>query len=157
MIVLLQRVSRASVRINNDVVGSIGNGLAVLVGIANGDTERDVDYLAEKTLNLRIFEDNDGKFNLSILETKGELLIISQFTLLADAVKGRRPGFARAAPPDIAETLIKRYITEIRASGLVVASGRFQHPMMVEIHNDGPVTIILDSRDKYPEVRTINR
>ena len=121
-----------------------------LVGIAAGDSEKDVTYLAEKSVNLRIFEDADGKFNLSVLDIKGEVLVVSQFTLLADTVKGRRPSFVDAAPPEIAEPLIERYITEIKATGLKVAGGRFRSHMLVEIHNDGPVTIMLDSRDKYP-------
>jgi len=145
---LLQRVSRASVSIESDIVGEIGRGLVVLVGIANGDTEKDIDYLVQKIVNLRIFEGSDSKFNLSALDVKGELLIVSQFTLLADARKGRRPSFIDAAPAAQAEALFEKFVTAAHASGLKVATGRFQQHMMVDIQNDGPVTILLDSREK---------
>jgi D-tyrosyl-tRNA(Tyr) deacylase len=148
--VLLQRVSKASVSIDGRIVGSIQRGLVALVGVANGDTESDVRYLALKTVNLRIFEDDLGKFNLSILDIKGELLIVSQFTLFADSIKGRRPSFTDAAPPDLAESLIEKYITAVQAYGVNTATGRFREHMLVEIHNDGPVTIMLDSREKHP-------
>lgn len=143
-------MNRASVTVEDEVVGSIGRGLVVLVGISREDTEKDAQYLAEKTVNLRIFSDSEGKFNLSALDTRGELLVISQFTLLADARKGRRPSFADAAPPDQAETLCERFLAFLRTTGLRVETGRFQQYMLVEIHNDGPVTVLLDSRDKYP-------
>ncbi|MBN1188646.1 MAG: D-tyrosyl-tRNA(Tyr) deacylase [Dehalococcoidales bacterium] len=145
---LLQRVSRASVTVEGQVMGSIGAGLVVLVGVAEGDTGKDVHYLAKKTLGLRIFSDSDGKFNLSVSDIGGGLLLISQFTLLADARKGRRPSFTGAAPPDIAEDLFNQFVSEVRRSGLKVETGRFQAHMLVEIHNDGPVTLMLDSRDK---------
>lgn len=145
---LLQRVSRASVAIADTVSGSIGPGLVVLVGVAAGDTDKDAQYLAQKTLGLRIFSDSDGKFNLSVEDVRGELLIISQFTLLADARKGRRPSFTDAAPPDLALELYEQYVTEVRRSGLKVATGQFQAHMLVEILNDGPVTLLLDSADK---------
>ncbi len=118
----------------------------VLVGVANGDTEKDAVELARKTVGLRIFADAAGKFNLSALDVKAELLLVSQFTLLADTRKGRRPSFVDAAPPDIAEALFEKYVAEARNSGLKVETGRFQQHMLVEIHNDGPVTIMLDSR-----------
>jgi D-aminoacyl-tRNA deacylase len=146
---LLQRVTRASVTVDGVIAGSINQGLVVLVGVANGDTVKDAQYLAQKTVGLRIFNDSEGKFNLSALETKGELLIISQFTLLADARKGRRPGFTDAAPPALAEELFNNFVNMARATGLKVETGRFQTHMLVEIHNDGPVTIMLDSRDKF--------
>ena len=148
---LLQRVSRASVSINGETAGKIGKGLVVLVGIASGDGDRDINYLVDKVINLRIFEDAEGKLNLSSLDIKGELLVISQFTLLADTRKGRRPSFINAAPPDQAQRLFNRFLDEIRKSGLKVETGRFQEYMQVEIHNDGPVTIMLDSREKFPE------
>ncbi len=148
---LLQRVARASVSIDGNSVGSIGRGLVVLVGIANGDTEKDIQYLVNKTVNLRIFEDGESKFNLSALDVKAELLIISQFTLLADTRKGRRPSFSDAAPPEQAEALFDKFAAEASSSGLKVATGRFQQYMLVEIHNDGPVTIMLDSRAKSPD------
>ncbi len=148
MKVLLQRVISASVSVGGEEVGQIGQGLVALVGVANGDTERDIEYLVPKMTGLRIFEDVDGKFNLSAQDVGGELLIISQFTLLADARKGKRPSFTDAAPPAEAERLFDRFVEQARASGLKVETGRFQQHMLVEIHNDGPVTITLDSREK---------
>ena len=145
---LLQRVTGASVSIGGEVVGEIGRGLVVLVGVASGDTEKDIDYLVQKMVNLRIFPDDAGRFNLSALDIQGELLLVSQFTLLADTRKGRRPSFAEAAPPDEAEGLFRRFVEQARATGLRVETGRFQQYMQVEIHNDGPVTILLDSREK---------
>jgi len=146
---LLQRVSGASVSVANEVVGRIGGGLVVFVGVADGDTERDAQYLAQKTVSLRIFSDEEGRFNLSALDIKGELLVVSQFTLLADTRKGRRPSFVEAAPPAQAEKLFEQFVEQVVASGLKVETGRFQQYMQVEIHNDGPVTILLDSRDKF--------
>jgi D-aminoacyl-tRNA deacylase len=145
---LLQRVTHASVTVDGEVVGKINAGLVVLVGVAAGDTIKDAQYLAAKTAGLRIFSDSDGKFNLSCQDIKGELLLISQFTLLADARKGRRPGFTDAAPPAQAEELFNLFVQESQATGLKVETGRFQTHMLVEIHNDGPVTILLDSKDK---------
>jgi len=145
---LLQRVTGASVSIGGEMVGRIGRGLAVFVGVASGDTQKDAQYLAQRTVNLRIFSDEAGKFNLSALDIKGELLVVSQFTLLADTRKGRRPSFVEAAPPAQAEQLIEQFVEEARATGLKVETGRFQQYMQVEIRNDGPVTILLDSREK---------
>ena len=144
---LLQRVTGASVSVGGEVVGSIGRGLVVFVGVAQGDTEKDAQFLAQKTVNLRIFADEDGRFNLSALDIKGELLVVSQFTLLADTRKGRRPSFVEAAPPAQAEGLFEQFVEQAGATGLKVATGRFQQYMQVEIHNDGPVTIMLDSRE----------
>ena len=146
---LLQRVTGASVSVAGEMVGRIGRGLVVLVGVAGGDTEKDAQYLAQKTVSLRIFPDEAGRFNLSALDVEGELLVVSQFTLLADTRKGRRPSFVEAAPPAQAEVLFERFVEESRASGLKVETGRFQQYMQVEIHNDGPVTILLDSREKF--------
>ncbi|MEE8194626.1 MAG: D-aminoacyl-tRNA deacylase [Dehalococcoidales bacterium] len=146
---LLQRVTAASVSIDDKQVGSIGRGLVLLVGVAVGDTEKDVDYLLQKTVNLRIFSDEAGKFNLSALDIEGELLLVSQFTLLADTRKGRRPSFTRAAPPAQAEELFQLFVSKAHATGLRIATGRFGQHMQVEIINDGPVTILLDSRDKF--------
>ena len=146
---LLQRVSEASVSAGGWVVGRIGRGLVILVGIASGDTEKDINYLVPKIVNLRIFPDDEGRFNLSALDIKGELLVVSQFTLLADTRKGRRPSFVEAAPPAQAEELFERFVEQARATGLKVETGRFQQYMQVEIHNDGPVTILLDSREKF--------
>jgi len=146
---LLQRVTEASVSIAGEVVGRIGQGLVVFVGVASGDTTKDAQYLAQKTVNLRIFSDDAGKFNLSALDIEGELLVISQFTLLADTKKGRRPSFIEAAPPALAEELFDHFVAQTRATGLKVETGRFQQYMQVDIHNDGPVTILLDSREKF--------
>ena len=145
---LLQRVSGASVSVGGEVVGRIGRGLVVLVGIASGDTEKDIQYLVPKIVNLRIFPDDEGRFNLSALDINGELMVVSQFTLLADTRKGRRPSFVEAAPPAQAEELFERFVAQAQATGLKVETGRFQQYMQVEIHNDGPVTILLDSREK---------
>jgi len=144
---LLQRVTQASVSVNGEIMGKISGGLVVFLGVANGDTIKDAQYLAQKTVDLRIFTDNQGKFNLSCLDIKGEILIISQFTLLADARKGRRPSFTGAAPPEQAEDLFNKYVEQVRATGLRVETGKFQAHMMVDLCNDGPVTIMLDSRD----------
>lgn len=146
---LLQRVTNASVSIAGQVVGRINQGLVVFIGVADKDTEKDAQYLAQKTVGLRIFADDQGKFNLSALDINGGLLVVSQFTLLADTRKGRRPSFISAAPPDLAEELFKKFIAAVRDSGLKVESGRFQQYMQVEIVNDGPVTILLDSSDKF--------
>ena len=145
---LIQRVSGASVSVAGEVVGRIGRGLVVFAGVANGDTEKDARYLAQRTVNLRIFSDQAGRFNLSALDIQGELLLVSQFTLLADTRKGRRPSFTDAAPPAQAEELFQQFVEQARATGLKVETGRFQQYMQVEIHNDGPVTIMLDSREK---------
>ncbi|MBA7678946.1 D-aminoacyl-tRNA deacylase [subsurface metagenome] len=145
---LLQRVTEASVSVAGEVVGRIGQGLVVFVGVASGDTEKDVQFLVQKTVNLRIFADEAGKFNLSALDIKGGLLLVSQFTLMADTRKGRRPSFVEAAPPAQAEELFEQFVEQARATGLRVETGRFQQYMQVEIHNDGPVTILLDSRGK---------
>jgi D-tyrosyl-tRNA(Tyr) deacylase len=145
---LLQRVTSASVTIEGEVVGKIGRGLVVFIGVAEGDGPNDADYLVQKLVNLRIFADKEEKFNLSALDIKAELLLVSQFTLLADTRKGRRPSFTEAAPPQLAEELFEYFVKEAKGSGLRVQTGRFQQYMQVEIHNDGPVTILLDSRDR---------
>ena len=145
---LLQRVTSASVTVDGEVVGRIGRGLVVFIGVAEGDEPGDADYLVNKLVNLRIFADEAEKFNLSALDIEAELLLVSQFTLLADARKGRRPSFSQAAPPNRAEELFEHFVSEARSTGLKVQTGRFQQYMQVEIHNDGPVTIMLDSRDR---------
>ncbi len=144
---LVQRVSSGSVTIEGKVVGKIGKGLVILLGIKNGDTESDAEYLAQKCVNLRIFEDADGKFNLSALDVGGELLAISQFTLYGDTRKGRRPSFIEAAPPKISEPLYKKFVDYLQQSGLKVQTGEFGAMMLVEINNDGPVTIIVESKE----------
>jgi D-tyrosyl-tRNA(Tyr) deacylase len=146
MKVLVQRVSRASVSVDDVVVGQIGLGLVGLVGVAQGDSEEDARYLAEKTVNLRIFPDEAGRFNRSLVDVGGRLLLVSQFTLISDTRKGRRPSFIEAAGPAEAEALFNRFVDLVRASCLKVETGRFQQHMLVEIHNDGPVTILLDSK-----------
>jgi len=146
--VLLQRVTTASVRMAGEEVGRIGRGLVVFVGVASGDSEKDAQFLVPKIVKLRIFPDEEGKFNRSLLDVKGELLLVSQFTLLADTKKGRRPSFVGAAPPAQAEELFHYFVAQACATGLKVATGRFQQYMQVKILNDGPVTIMLDSREK---------
>ena len=146
---LLQRVTSASVSVTDEVAGRIGQGLVAFIGVANSDTRKDAQYLAQKAANLRIFADEAGRFNLSALDINGELLIISQFTLLADTRRGRRPSFTEAAPPAQAEELFECFVEKVLATGLKVATGRFQQYMQVEIHNDGPVTILLDSSGKF--------
>jgi D-tyrosyl-tRNA(Tyr) deacylase len=146
---LLQRVTHASVSVDGEVVGSIGRGLVGFIGVADGDTEEDAEYLVQKMVGLRIFSEEEGKFNLSVQDVGGELLLVSQFTLLASTRKGRRPSFTGAAIPELAERLFERCVENASATGLRVATGRFQQLMQVEIHNDGPVTIMLDSRDRH--------
>ena len=148
---LLQRVTRASVSVDGEVVGEVARGLVVLVGIAAKDTEEDARYLAQKVVTLRIFADEGGKFNLSAVDVAGELLLISQFTLMGNTRKGRRPSFIEAAPPAQAEELFEYFVEQVCATGLKVGTGRCQAYMQVEIHNDGPVTVLLDSREEKSE------
>jgi D-tyrosyl-tRNA(Tyr) deacylase len=138
-------VSRARVTVNGEVTGEIGLGVLVLLGVGAGDTRADADYLAEKTIGLRIFEDAGGKMNLSVAEVGGALLVVSQFTLYGDARRGKRPSFDGAAPPDEARELYEYFVEKVRAAGLRCATGRFQETMQVELVNEGPVTILLDS------------
>jgi D-tyrosyl-tRNA(Tyr) deacylase len=145
---LVQRVSRASVSVNDKIVGKIGPGLVVFLGVAQGDSKEDASYLANKVVNLRIFADESSKFALSTLDTRGDILIISQFTLLADSRKGRRPSFTEAAPPILAEELYEFFVEQVCSKGLKVETGFFQEHMLVEIYNDGPVTISLESKNK---------
>jgi D-tyrosyl-tRNA(Tyr) deacylase len=141
---LLQRVSKASVTVDNRVISRIGKGLVVLLGIGHGDREEQATFLAEKIANLRIFEDSQGKTNLSILDVKGEAIVVSQFTLYADSRKGRRPSFTDAALPDVAEPLVHRFTELLRGRGVPTQTGQFGAHMEVEIHNSGPVTIWLE-------------
>jgi len=149
MRVVIQRVSRATVTVDGEIVSEIGKGILLLLGIAEDDSEKEAAYLLEKTINLRIFEDADGKMNLSLLDIKGELLIVSQFTLYGDARKGRRPSFVRAAAPDEANRIYEFYVGEARKQIGKVETGRFQAMMDVELVNDGPVTILLDSEKLF--------
>jgi D-tyrosyl-tRNA(Tyr) deacylase len=143
---LVQRVVRASVSVNDKIVGKIGPGLVVFLGVAQGDSKEDATYLANKVVNLRIFADESSKFSLSALDTRGDILIVSQFTLLGDTRKGRRPDFTAAAPPDLAKELYGFFVEQVRSTGLKVETGLFQEHMLVEIHNDGPVTILLERK-----------
>ena len=146
---VVQRVSRASVRVGDEITGQIGKGLLVLLGVSNRDSEADALYLVDKVLNLRIFEDDEEKMNLSLLNIKGELLVVSQFTLYGDSRRGRRPSFIDAARPDEANRLYEYYVEECRKQLQRVETGRFQAMMDVELVNDGPVTILLDSEKLF--------
>ena len=144
---LIQRVNRASVAVDGEIVGRIGAGALVLLGVAQGDGVDEARWLARKVAELRIFEDSDGRFNLSLLDTGGEALVVSQFTLLAETRRGRRPSFVDAAPPETAEALVLEFEAALRDLGVHVDSGRFGAHMLVELVNDGPVTIMLDTAD----------
>lgn len=146
MIAVVQRVLNSSVSISQSVVGSIGPGINVLLGVAAGDTQSDANYLAAKVANLRIFEDDQGKMNRSLIETGGQMLVISQFTLLGDCRKGRRPSFIKAADPDLAERLYLHFVDRVRRLGIDFQTGRFGAMMQVKIVNDGPVTLLVHSR-----------
>ena len=145
---VLQRVSRANVTVGGEVVGQIGRGLLVLLGVEQGDKEADAHQLADKTIQLRIFDDADGKMNLSLAEVSGAMLVVSQFTLLGDCRKGRRPSFVDAAPPEIAEKLYETFVAAVGTQRVPVATGKFRAMMQVELVNDGPVTMLLDSRKR---------
>ncbi len=145
---LVQRVTTASVSVSGTVIGKIGRGLVILLGIARADSAEDARYLANKVVNLRVFADEASEIALSALEIEGEILVVSQFTLLADLRKGRRPSFTEAAPPDKAKELYQFFIDQVRSTGLKVETGIFQEHMLVEIHNDGPVTLMLESKSK---------
>jgi len=151
MIALIQRVSGAKVAVEKETVSEIGAGILLLLGISIDDTEADIEYIARKTVNLRIFSDEQGNLNRSLIDTGGEILIVSQFTLLADTKKGRRPSFTRAAPPAIAESLYKKTCEKFRTYGIGVQEGRFGAIMAVILTNDGPVTIIINSKEHTPQ------
>ena len=144
---VIQRVKSASVYVDGRLAGKIGNGLLVFTGVGKGDGESDVSYVASKLPDLRIFEDTSGKFNLSLKETKGEILIVSQFTLYGDCHKGRRPSFTEAEEPNAAKHLYERFVFGLRGLGIPVETGEFQAKMEVHLVNDGPVTLLLDSRN----------
>ncbi len=146
---VIQRVKRASVRVDNKIVAEIERGLLVLLGVAEDDTEQDIEYMANKTANLRILEDEAGKMNLSLLDVGGEALVVSQFTLYGDCRKGRRPSFIQAARPEKAEKFYQAFIEALSKLGLDVKGGVFQAHMDVELVNDGPVTILLDSKKLF--------
>ena len=146
---VLQRVTDADVSVDSIITGKIGKGFVILLGVEDGDSEVDADYLVEKITGLRVFEDSEGKMNLSMMDVGGELLSVSQFTLLADARKGRRPSFVKAARPEEANRLYIYFNEKVREKGIRVAEGVFQAEMLVRINNDGPVTILLDSRKLF--------
>jgi D-tyrosyl-tRNA(Tyr) deacylase len=146
---VLQRVTRAQVTVAGEVVGSIAQGLLVLLGVEQDDTEQDAQTLAERTINLRIFDDPDGKMNLSVRDIAGSVLVVSQFTLLGDCRKGRRPSFIEAASPERADELYQKYVAAIAAENIPTATGRFRTTMEVELVNDGPVTLLMDSRKRF--------
>lgn len=148
MKIVIQRVAHSNVKVDNEIVGEIKQGLMLLIGIQEEDNEDDANWLVQKILNLRIFSDEEGKLNRSILDIKGELLCISQFTLLADYKKGNRPSFIKAAKPEVAIPLFEYIKTEFAKSGLRVESGVFGADMQVSLQNDGPVTIVMDSKTK---------
>lgn len=146
---VVQRVRRAAVRVGDEVVGRIETGFLALVGVAEGDSVEDAEYLAQKIAELRVFEDSVGKMNLSLGDVGGAVLAVSQFTLLGDCRKGRRPSFSRAAAPEIAEPLFNAFVAALRARGVHVETGRFAAEMQVELVNDGPVTLLIDSKRDF--------
>jgi D-tyrosyl-tRNA(Tyr) deacylase len=146
---VVQRVTRGEVRVDGEVVGAIGKGFVVLVGIAEDDTEEDIAYMADKLVNLRVFEDEEGKMNLSLLDVGGEMLLVSQFTLMGDVRKGRRPSFTSAKRPEEALPYFNKLVEEVRKKGVKVETGKFQAMMKVLIENDGPVTILIDSKKLF--------
>ena len=148
MRLVIQRVRRARVTVEGRETGAIGRGLAILCGVARGDTVHDATWLARKTISLRVFDDADGKLNLALDAVAGALLVVSQFTLYGDAVKGNRPRYIEAAPPEEGERLYSEFVTQLRALGPRVETGVFRTQMLVEIENDGPVTLILESRGR---------
>ena len=145
----IQRVRRASVTVEQQTVGSIERGLVVLLGVGQGDEDKDARYLADRICELRIFEDDDGKMNRSLEDIRGAVLVVSQFTLFGDCRKGRRPSFTRAAPPEIAEQLYETFVASVGMRGIPVATGKFRAHMDVALVNDGPVTLLLDSRKAF--------
>ncbi len=145
MIAVIQRVKKASVTVDNKIVGKIGHGLLILLGVAKGDGEREIEYLCGKIVNLRIFDNKEGRFDKSLLDVKGEALVVSQFTLLGDWRKGRRPSYDKAAPPDVAAPLVDEFVRKLAGTGIHVNTGEFGAHMEVSLVNDGPVTFTIDT------------
>lgn len=145
---VVQRVDNASVEVENKIIGNIGKGLLVLLGVKEGDTEKDADYLAEKIPNLRIFSDDDDKMNLSVIDISGEILVVSQFTLYGDTKKGRRPSFVKAAKPKKADELYMYFVNRLKEKNIEIQTGQFQAMMNVSLVNSGPVTLIIDTDEK---------
>lgn len=143
---VIQRVKESSVSVDNNIIGKISKGLLVLLGVAKGDSEKEADYLSDKITNLRIFEDENGKMNRSLLDIGGEMLVVSQFTLLGDCRKGRRPSFIEAAAPDTANALYEYFVKEVKKKGVTVQTGQFRAMMDVALINDGPVTLVIESK-----------
>ncbi len=146
---VIQRVTQGKVSVEGQGIGEIEKGLVVLLGVGKEDTDKDIEYLADKIINLRVFEDENDKMNLSLREVGGALLVVSQFTLYGDCRKGKRPSYDKAARPEVAEDLYKRFVAYCKNFDIKVETGKFQAMMMVEIHNDGPVTLLLDSRKEF--------
>lgn len=146
---VVQRVTRSKVEVEGQISGQIDKGLMVLLGVGNDDTSKDLDYVVDKIVNLRIFEDSDDKMNLSLLDVGGQLLVVSQFTLFGDCRKGRRPGFSEAARPDMADDFYQQFVDKVRAIGIDTQTGKFRTHMMVELVNDGPVTLLIDSKKNF--------
>jgi len=146
---VVQRVAYSKVTVDGKVIGEIQRGLNVLLGIGQEDTEKDIEYLTEKIVNLRIFEDSNNKMNLSLLDVKGELIVVSQFTLYGDCRKGKRPSYDKAARPEVAESMYNKFLDYLKKYDIKVQTGKFQAMMMVEIQNDGPVTLLIDSKKEF--------
>lgn len=146
---VVQKVSSSKVTVDEEVIGQINQGLMVLLGVTHDDTSKDVDYMVDKVTNLRIFEDTEGKMNLSLKDVEGEVLVVSQFTLYGDARRGRRPSFSDAARPEVANPLYEEFVEKVKNQGINVGTGKFGAHMMVDLTNDGPVTILLESRKEF--------
>jgi D-aminoacyl-tRNA deacylase len=146
---VIQRVTKAFVEVNEKTVGQIGSGIVVLLGVSQDDDTKDAEYMADKIINLRVFNDEQGKMNLSLVEAGGAMLVVSQFTLLGDARKGRRPSYIEAAAPEKANSLYEYFVAQVRGKGIEVETGIFQAMMQVSLSNDGPVTILLDSKKSF--------
>jgi D-aminoacyl-tRNA deacylase len=146
---VVQRISRAKVTVENEIVGQVGKGFLVLLGVSQDDTQDDVIFMAQKIAELRVFRDEEGKMNLSLQDVGGQMLVVSQFTLYGDCRKGRRPSFVRAAPPEKADELYQSFVAEVRGQGIHVETGQFQADMDVELVNEGPVTLLIESNKEF--------